>query len=162
MPSHPLVARLHRLWHHEIWSASLSRERTLRSRGLALLRIVSITLSGLNELKVAARAAALTYSSLLGLGPLVAIVVLISGFALGDRDPALTAKGVNNVISFIAPQVVQYQRAVSDEESHRPNQPELRATRPPAAAGETQAPADPELVKIINDFITHSHSGTAG
>jgi membrane protein len=110
---------------------------------------------------VAPRAAALSYSSLLGLGPLIAIVVLISGFALGNRDPALVANGVNNVISFIAPQVVQYQRAVSDEEAHGHVPTEIRAA-PTTGTGEVHAPADPELVKIINEFITHSHSGAAG
>src|SRR4051812_4873375 len=160
MAQPPLLPRLLRLWSHDIWAAGLNRDRSLRGRGMALLRIASITLSGLQELKVAPRAAALSYSSLLGLGPLIAIVVLISGFALANRDPAIVAKGVNNVISFIAPQVVQYQRAVSDEEARQPNHPEFRAARPAGAAA--QAPADPELVKIINDFITHSHSGTAG
>ena len=157
MPLQPLLARLHRLWHHEIWTAGLTRERTLRSRGLALLRIASITLSGLHELKVAARAAALTYSSLLGLGPLVAIVVLISGFALGDRDPALTARGVSNVISFIAPQVAEYQK-VSDAQSHSDAEPQIRAAGSPVE----RPPADPVMVSLINNFISNSRSGTAG
>ena len=157
MPSHPLLARLHRLWHQEIWSASLTRDRTLRSRGLALLRIGSITLSGLSELKVAARAAALTYSSLLGLGPLVAIAVLISGFALGDRDPALMANGVSNVLNFIAPQVAEYQK-VSDAQTHPDTAPQLHAAGTPPEP----RPADPVMVSLINNFVSNSRSGTAG
>ena len=165
MPLSPLLTRLRRLWEYEIWAAGLSRERSLRTRFFALLRIISITLSGLQELKVAARAAALSYSSLLGLGPLVAIAVLISGFALGDRDPALAANGVSSVISFIAPQVDQYQKAVSDEQERRtPAVPALRATSPTTKAGAVllQQPPDPEMVKLINNFITNSRSGTAG
>jgi membrane protein len=160
MAQPPLLPRLRRLWSHEIWAAGLQRDRSLKGRGLALLRIVSITLSGLQELKVAPRAAALSYSSLLGLGPLIAIIVLISGLVLGDRDPALVAKGLNSVISFIAPQVVQYQRAVSDEAVHGAPKPEWRAVDP--ATGTDRTPADPVMVKIINDFISHSHSGAAG
>src|ERR1700710_2767347 len=140
MAQPPLLPRLRRLWSHDIWAAGLNRDRSLKGRGMALLRIASITLSGLQELKVAPRAAALSYSSLLGLGPLIAIVVLISGFALGNRDPALVAKGVNNVISFIAPQVVQYQRAVSDEEAHHVTQPELRSAQPAGVSAEPQPP----------------------
>ena len=114
MPPPPtLLTRLRRLWDQEIWAAGLSRERTMRNRMLAVLRILSITLSGLQELKVAARAAALSYSSLLGLGPLVAIAVLIAGFALGDRDPTFVANGVSRVIGFIVPQIDQYQKAVA-------------------------------------------------
>lgn len=161
MAESPLLPRLRRLWLHEIWAAGLHRDRSLKGRGLALLRIVSITLSGLQELKVAPRAAALSYSSLLGIGPLIAIVVLISGLVLGDRDPALIANGLNNVISFIAPQVVQYQRAVSDEEVHGATRAELRAHVEPTP-GEVRAAADPEMVKIIKNFISTSHSGAAG
>lgn len=156
----PILPRLRRLWSHDIWAAGLQRDRSLKGKALALLRIVSITLSGLQELKVAPRAAALSYSSLLGLGPLIAIVVLISGLTLGNRDPALIANGLNNVITFIAPQLTQYQRAVSDEPGHEAGHTEIRAVQP--ATNPARTPADPELVRLINNFVSNSHSGTAG
>jgi membrane protein len=157
MPPVPLFERLRRLWQEDIWSASFNRERTLRNRGYALLRVVSITLSGLHELKVATRAAALSYSSLLGLGPLVAIAVLISGFALGNRDPAIMAQSLHRIIGFIAPQVVQYDQPAADgTETLRPVTvgPDGRPVAAPAA--------DPELVKLITHFIASSRSGAAG
>jgi len=150
MPLPTLLSRLRRLWTHDIWAAGLVRERTLKSRLFALLRIVSITVSGLHEMHVAIRAAALSYSSLLALGPLVAIAVLISGFALGNQDPAFAAQAVNRVISFIAPQVAQYDKAGEQERTH------TSATATPAPA------ATPEMVQLINQFITSSRSGTAG
>lgn len=162
MAQSPLLPRLRRLWAQDIWVAGLIRERTLKSRFFTLLRIASITLSGLHELKFAARAAALSYSSLLGLGPLVAIAVLISGFALGERDPALAADSLNRIISFIAPQVGQYQKAVSDEQSPAPAVPGLRAAGPVTDPAAARPPADPEMVKLINNFIAHSRSGKAG
>lgn len=148
-------ARLRRIWEQEIWSASHNRERTLRNRGYAYLRVASITLSGLHELKVATRAAALSYSSLLGLGPLVAIAVLISGFALGNRDPAIMAQSVNRIIGFIAPQVAQYDRPAADGTA---------VLQPITVGPDGQAlpPSDPELVKLISQFIASSRSGTAG
>lgn len=157
MPLKTLLARLRQLWTHDIWAAGLIRDRSPRSRALAFLRVVSITLSGLHEMHVAVRAAALSYSSLLALGPLVAIAVLISGFALGNRDPAFAAQAVNRVISFIAPQVAQYDKA-----GQKPEQP----GEPPAADQTTDnapaAVATPEMVQLINNFITSSRSGTAG
>jgi membrane protein len=158
MPLTSLLSRLNRLWTHDIWAAGLAREKSLRHRLLSLLRIVSIILSGLQELKVAARAAALSYSTLLGIGPLVAIAVMISGFALGDNDPAVAANGVNDVISFIAPQVGQYQNTVTDTTAPGP------ADAASAPAGTARPPADPEMVKFISNFITNSRadSGTAG
>lgn len=146
MPLSTLPVRFRQLWTHDIWAAGLIRERSPKSRLYALLRVVSITLSGLHEMHVAIRAAALSYSSLLALGPLVAIAVLISGFALGNQDPAFAAQAVNRVISFIAPQVAQYDRA--GQETHK-SDPALPA-------------ATPEMVQLINNFITSSRSGTAG
>jgi membrane protein len=159
-----LAARLHRLWHTDIWAAATARDRSLKGRGYAVLRVLSITISGLQELKVAARAAALSYSSLLGLGPLVALTVLIAGFALSDRDPVVLARSLNNIISFVAPQVTQFDRpAPPAADRHDP--PELRSSpRPdsaPATAAVTTAP-DPELVKFITHLIVSSRSGTAG
>ena len=146
MPLPTFLAQLRQLWTHDIWAAGLIRERSPKSRLFALLRVVSITLSGLHEMHVAIRAAALSYSSLLALGPLVAIAVLISGFALGNQDPAFAAQAVNRVISFIAPQVAQYDQAGRQEHKSDPALPA----------------ATPEMVQLINNFITSSRSGTAG
>ncbi len=155
MPLSSLMSRLRRLWTHDIWAAGLVRERSLKNRVFALFRVVSITFSGLRDIHVAIRAAALSYSSLLALGPLVAIAVLISGFALGNRDPAMLAQGLNRVISFIAPPVAQYDRADAAERSRE---------TPPAPGTTSQAAAAPapELVQLLNNFITSSRSGTAG
>jgi membrane protein len=154
--------RLRRLWNTEIWAAATARDRSLKGRAFAVLRVVSITFSGLSEIKVAARAAALSYSSLLGLGPMVALAVLIAGFALGDRDPALLARSLNNVISFIAPQVAQYDRAGAPP-AEAPTKAAPRAAETMADANTPPAPPpDPELVKLINQFISSSRSGAAG
>jgi membrane protein len=155
MPLTPLLARLRRLWQEDIWSASFDRQRTLRNRFYAVLRVLSITISGLVELKVATRAAALSYSSLLGLGPLVAIAVLISGFALGDRDPAIMAQSLHRIIGFIAPQVVQYDQSGDDGT-------EMLPATTVGQEGRAVTPADPELEKLIAHFIASSRSGAAG
>ena len=156
----PHLARLSQLWHRDIWLSSAARDRSLRGRGFLALRMISITVSGLHEIKVAARAAALSYSSMLALGPLVAISVLIAGLALGDRDPADMARNLNQVIGFIAPQVRGFDTDAAKAEAQPA--PEFNAagrTPPPAKA---TPHADPELVRVIGNFITHSRSGAAG
>jgi membrane protein len=175
--------RFRRLWEHEIWLNVSGRDRSLRGRAFAILRVMSITLSGLHEIKVAVRAAALSYSSLLSLGPLVALTVLVSGFAIGDRDPAVIAQSLNRVISFIAPQVGQYDDAGARRppviQSASPAAPGAREGTGPSVApsaldrhsptgdggseGIGPAPAtQPALVGLIGDFIRTSRSGTAG
>lgn len=152
-----LAARLRQLWQTDIWAAATARDRSLRGRAFAVLRVISITISGLQELKVAARAAALSYSSLLGLGPLIALAVLIAGFALGDRDPAVLARSLNNAISFIAPQVAQYDRV---SQADGGNAAEFHAGTGHTALAATSP--DPELVRFITKLIESSRSGTAG
>ncbi len=160
-PFPALAARLRRLWHTDIWSAATARDRSMRGRVYAVLRVVSITVSGLAELKVAARAAALSYSSLLGLGPMVALAVLVAGFALGDRDPVILARDLNQAISFVAPQIAQYDQAVVLENGPR-RTVELHAPAEGEIPPEVEPTPDPELVGLINNFISHSRSGTAG
>ena len=143
----PITDRLNRIWRRDIWMSPTSQDKNPRDRLYLFLRVISITLSGLRDLKVAARASALSYSSLLALGPLIALVVLVSGFALGNRDPALLAQNLGRVVSFIAPQVAQFDRTDNSGEA-------------PAVA--TAAAPDPELVRLINNFIIHSRSGAAG
>ena len=125
---------IQQLWHHDIWQPGVTEDRPVRGRFYALLRVISITWTGLFENHITTRAAALSYASMLGLGPLVAIAILVAGFALNQNDPAIAVRTVNSVIKFIAPQVAQYDR--------------LTAT--------------PQVVQMLNSFISSSRSGTAG
>ncbi len=153
--------RLRQLWQRDIWLAATSRELTLRSRVYAALRVLSITLSGLRDIHVAIRSAALSYSSLLSLGPMVALVVLISGLALGNKDPAILANGLRRVIELIVPQVDQIDAAAAKDNAEARKWTVTR-TEPGRLEAHAAAPADPELVKFINNFITHSRSSAAG
>lgn len=162
MPLTALLSRLRRLWTHDIWAAGLIRDRSPKSRCFALLRVASITISGLHEMHVAIRAAALSFNSLLALGPLIAIAVLISGFALGNQDPAFAAQGLNRVISFIAPQVAQYDQATEQEKSEEAGRAPAAGQPAPATDAAVAPPATPEMMKLLNTFITSSRSGTAG
>jgi membrane protein len=125
---------LRQLWQHDIWQSGATQDRPMRGRCYALLRVASITWTGLFENHITTRAAALSYASLLGLGPLVAIAMLVAGFALHQNDPTIAVRTLNGVIRFIAPQVAQYD--------------ELTAT--------------PQVVQMLNSFIASSRSGAVG
>jgi membrane protein len=110
IPGTPLWRQTVRLYTHEIWTPKSLEDRSPRGRFHALLRIVSITITGLNETKSASRAASLSFSTLLGLGPLMAIAVLVAGFVLDKKDPDLAVNTLNSLIKFVAPQVTQYEQ----------------------------------------------------
>jgi len=103
------------LYTKEIWQPALLDDTSLRGRFYALLRVVSITITVFRDTKAASRASALSFSSLLGLGPLVAIAMLVAGMVLDDKDPDLAVNTLNRVIRFIAPQVAEYEAQTSAE-----------------------------------------------
>ncbi|MBI4622062.1 MAG: YihY/virulence factor BrkB family protein [Verrucomicrobia bacterium] len=131
--------RLIHTYRTEIWQSAHLKDRSPRGFLFASLRVISITITVFGESRVASRAAALSFSTLLGLGPLIAIAVLVAGFALGKNDPGLVADTLNRMVKVVAPQVAQYEQLTAD----------------PAAV-------NPQLVDIINNIVTASRSVAAG
>ncbi|EDY80556.1 Ribonuclease BN-like family [Verrucomicrobiia bacterium DG1235] len=126
-----------RILQKEIWrqhGEPLSRRRSV---GYAIARVIAITFSGLKENRIFARAAALSFSSLLGLGPLIALMVLVSGFALDQADPDLAQNMIERVVTYIAPQVNLSETDESEQEGGG-------------------------LREMISHFIEASQSGTVG
>lgn len=135
-----LWRRLAHVYHREIWQSALLKDRSLKGYSFAVLRVVSITCTVGMETRILSRAAALGFSSLLGLGPLIAIAVLVAGFALGkNEDPALVAKTLNRMIKVVAPQLEHYEEITLDS-----------------------ATVSPTLVDTINNVIKTSQSGSMG
>jgi membrane protein len=152
--------RIELVWRHRIWQPAAFGDRSLRGRGFAVLRFLSITWTGLSENHITTRAAALSYASMLGLGPLVAIAILVAGFMLDQQDPSVAVNALSDVIKRIAPQIDQYEHLDSRPPSPPPAQPD--AGSPAAAAVKTPAASNPALVQLINSFVAGSRSSTAG
>ncbi|MFH1497750.1 MAG: YihY/virulence factor BrkB family protein [Verrucomicrobiota bacterium] len=151
--------RLRRIYTTDIWRTDNLQDRSPRGLFYAVLRVVSITISGLIENKAASRAAALSFSSMLGLGPLVAITVLVAGFMLDKQDPDLAAKTLSGIIEKVAPQISQLQSAGSlpADPGATPN----TIVSGTAQAAGTQA-AESELVQMIDGFIAGSQNSAVG
>ncbi len=137
-------ARLERLFKTEIWKASRLREQSRQASVFRLLRIFSIALSGLKETNIGNRAAALCFSSLLGVGPLIAVAVTISGFVLERTDSDIAMRAVNQAITFVAPQIT-----IPDESIEGESEQETLSI-------------NPELAELIDEFIARAQSGTVG
>lgn len=149
------------LWTKEIWRSAYLNDPSPRGWLYAILRVISITATVFQECKVPARSSALSFSSLLGLGPLVAISVLIGGFVLGNNsDPDLVANKLGLILENVAPQLRQLNEA--------PPALEVPASQAatPGVATHSQVPpgavVSPELVNLINDMISNARSGSAG
>src|SRR5471032_2695971 len=138
-------SRFLRFYRQDIWQPAFLKDKSPRGWLYAVLRVISITATVFNETKAASRAAALTFSSLLGLGPLVAIAVLVGGFMLGkNENPHLVADKLNQLLHFLAPQIttLEAQHAAVDADAGR---------------SVPMAPS-PEIVDLINGFISGAHA----
>jgi membrane protein len=102
-PSWKVVAHF---FQREIWRAEHLADRSPRGWLYAALRVATITVTGLVENKAASRAAALSFSSLLGLGPLVVIAVLVAGFVV-KGDTARVETALNDLLYRAVPSLGQ-------------------------------------------------------
>jgi membrane protein len=107
------------------------------------LRVATITLVGIKENRLLNRAAALSFSSLIGLIPMIAIIILLSGFALEKTDPDLVVNNIHKGISYIAPQLSGLD-GLSDE---------------PSSEGEE---GREQLKAYLQEFVKASQSGAVG
>jgi membrane protein len=131
--------RLVHIYQREIWQSAFLKDRSLRGCWYAVLRILSITVTVFFEARIANRAAALSFQSLLGLGPLLVLSVLVAGFAFGKNEPDMVANKLNDIIKLIAPQIAQYEQVT-----------------------QTASEVNPQLVEVITSIIERSRSGSAG
>lgn len=185
------MSRLAKRWHRflelyqkEIWQPDYLEDRSPRGRLYALLRIFSITITVFSETRAASRAAALSFSSLLGFGPLIAIAMVVAGMVVKQDNPDLAVNTLNSIIKFIAPQVGQYESLSNHTEAElliSDDTPTPPPATPPIVNAQSQTPPDslpgapmldanappstnvsPQLVQLINSVAAGSRSGTAG
>jgi len=110
-------------------------------------RILVLTARTFHQTRAASRAAALSFSSLLGIGPLITLIVILGSPVLGQHDSRLGAKALSRVLTLIAPQIQQFEKLNSDH----------------LAATNTNGQAfNPKLVEIVDSFVAGAHRGTAG
>jgi membrane protein len=140
MPPQGFRSRLARVWQKDIWQTALRTDRSPRGCLYAFLRVVSISCATFTQTKTASRAADLSFSSMLGLGPLTAIAILVASTVFGGRNPHLAVDLLQRLISFVAPQLNQYDTQ--------------------AAAGPVSV--NPDLVALLNGFIRGARSSTVG
>jgi uncharacterized BrkB/YihY/UPF0761 family membrane protein len=81
------VKQLPSLLRKEIWELEHLGRGSVRARLYHLLRIATLTGQGLKRNQLPTQSAALTFYSSIGIGPLVAFGIMISGFLI-DRDMA--------------------------------------------------------------------------
>ncbi|MGJ8652416.1 MAG: YihY/virulence factor BrkB family protein [Opitutaceae bacterium] len=134
----------------EIWELEHLGRRTVRARVYLLLRILTLTFQGLKRNQLPMQSAALTFYSSIGIGPMIAFGIMISGFLLdkdisdtgADPQDSVVVQKITEVIIYAAPQL-----AVTVNED---------------GTAEQQTELSPELLELITNFSSVAKSGTMG
>ncbi|MDP4611892.1 MAG: YihY/virulence factor BrkB family protein [Opitutales bacterium] len=144
-------ARTQALLYKDIWELEHLGRKTVRARLYLLLRVLTLTFQGLKRNHIPMQAAALTFFSSIGIGPLIAFGIMISGFLLdkdiasdpaaGQQDSVVVQK-ITEIIAYAAPQVA----VTIDDHGNGGSRTELA----------------PELLELINNFSSVAKSGTVG
>jgi len=148
LKSHSTRART--LLRKEIWELEHLGRRTVRARIYHLLRILTLTGQGLKRNQLPMQSAALTFYSSIGIGPLIAFGIMISGFLIdhdisdpnADPQDSVVVQKIADIITFAAPQVA------------------VTVSNDGTAAGKTEL--SPQLLELISNFSSVAKSGTVG
>jgi membrane protein len=135
----------------DIWELEHLGRKTARGRAYHLLRILTLTFQGLKRNQLPMQSAALTFYSSIGIGPLIAFSIMISGFLLDKDISAQNASPQESVVVQKITEAIVYaapQMAITADGS--------------TGQSEQQTQLAPELLELINNFSTVAKSGTVG
>jgi len=91
-----------------LWGKQDLRERGWRGRIKAVCRVFITSWQGIGENRIPQQSAALTYYTLMSIGPILALALTISGYILtqsNNSEDNLAKKSVVASIQWIAPQI---------------------------------------------------------
>ncbi|MCB1122042.1 MAG: YihY/virulence factor BrkB family protein [Verrucomicrobiae bacterium] len=134
--------RFNHILQKEIWETEHPDRTKLRDFFYYLLRILSLVKAGFIRNNVFVRSAALCYSSLLGLGPIAAIMLLAAGIILEQVEQTRMLELMNKFVIFIAPPLAEYFESGTD--------------------GTPTSLINENLLYSLNGFIESAKSGAYG
>ncbi|MGF1531119.1 MAG: YihY/virulence factor BrkB family protein [Puniceicoccaceae bacterium] len=179
------LRRLPKILGEEIWRTphqATGERSTALGPFYQFLRISTIIFRGVSGNKLFSLAAALSYYSLISLGPVLAIAIMISGFVLQRSDPSFVSETITKAIQFVAPTTAEWDRIQQMDtssgsaelqpeapllagEPESPLTPEAEIQGDPALDAEppgTVLELDPELIDLINKIVESARSGAVG
>ena len=136
------------------WSAEALSARGWRGSLQATWRVIITTLHGVKENRLPQQSAALTYYTLMSIGPLVALALTISGYILSNpahREDNIAKKAVVSAIEWVAPQM---NSGAKSAEAIRASASDAQ----PHKLGEISANLD----KMVDQLLENAANGKAG
>lgn len=101
--------------------------------------------AGAMENRILVSASSLSYSTLLGLGPLIAVLVMVSGFMVDQSNENFARDALTRAVYFIAPSAEEFNENESSQLSESAEQM-----------------VNPALVEFIDHMVASTRSGAVG
>ncbi|MBC2594273.1 YihY family inner membrane protein [Ruficoccus amylovorans] len=151
----------------EIWETDKVDDKSLRGSGFAVLRVLAITWEGILRNLIPSQAGALSYYTLIAIGPLLAIVIMVSGFVLkGDNAEDIIVENLTKLIYFVAPPTEQAAmmdlNAYDADHNNVPDTQEGEVTVQTEDGDREKASVDPKIVEFLKGIVRNARSGTLG
>ncbi|MGE9294473.1 MAG: YihY/virulence factor BrkB family protein [Puniceicoccales bacterium] len=146
---------------NEIWQAEKVDDKSLRGSGFAVLRVLSITWEGVLRNLIPSQAGALSYYTLIAIGPLLAIVIMVSGFVLkGDDAEDVIVDNLTKLIYFVAPPAEQAARLELD--AYEPEADGKEIALKQEDGDSEKVSVDPRVVEFLKGVVRNARSGSLG
>lgn len=140
------IKRTRKLIDKEIWESKYLGSKTKKARLYQFMRMLVLTFQGLQRNNLGVQSAALTFYSLIGIGPLIALGIMISSFML-DQSSSNSGESAENRAVEVIIKAISYAA------------PQLEIS----ADGDMEDGAlAPEVTEMVNNFIKAAQSGTVG
>ncbi len=147
------ISKILDFFKHDIWTRTETKNPIVRFL-LSLCRIVVLTIEGVGTNRIPSQASALSYVSIITIGPLIALTIMVGGFILDKKDGSgdkMITETITNVISYVAPHVSEDLEREADTRMHIESD-----------ATDTTNGVNKDLVNMINTAIKSAKSGTVG
>ncbi|WP_269541342.1 YhjD/YihY/BrkB family envelope integrity protein [Cerasicoccus fimbriatus] len=142
----------------EIWHTGHLEDSSNKAKFFAFLRVFALTWDGILNNRIPSQAAALSYYTLIALGPLIAIGIMISGFVMPDGGRDKIADKITEAVYFVVPSANQA------GDTNVITVPEDDAKPGEVAEGETleKQEAEDDIEAVIDYLVDNSRSSTIG
>jgi len=153
---HERAERIPRIIGDEIWSLDHVGDASPKAKLFGVLRVMALVWNGALEHKIPSQAAALSYFTLIALGPIIAIAIMVSGFVMPADGRERIADALTDAVYFVAPsaaQASQMEVYVNEDD--------------PGASPTTTETADEQVVEseleaVIDALVENARSSTVG
>ena len=101
-----------------IWSSDIHQMRGARAYAYGFLRVITTLVTGILKNKIPIQAASLSYTTLLALGPIIAVVIIFSGMVFREKGDEFLYNKIVEAMVFIMPAVNEVVDTPQSEKFH--------------------------------------------